>query len=38
MQLARTIADIDEKTRIDAKHIAEAERLSRHLRRHAPMG
>ena len=37
MQLARTIADIDEKTRIDERHIAETERLSRHLRRHAPM-
>ena len=37
LQLARTIADIDEKTRIDERHIAEAERLSRHLRRHAPM-
>ena len=36
VQLARTIADIDEQTRIDERHIAEAERLSRHLRRHAP--
>ena len=37
LQLARTIADIDEKGRIDESHIAEAAKLSRHLRRHEAM-